>query len=103
MPVRRLTFAPLPGPRPPGVLRTIAWAVGGALVVVAGLALSIAVVAVGLVVGAAAWGYLAWKTREVRRAVREHAAAQGVGGAGRAPVAGRVIEGEAVSLPDEPR
>lgn len=103
MPVRRLTFASFPGQRPGGVLRTIAWVAGGALVVIVGLALSIVVLAAGVVVGAFAWGYVAWKTRAVRRTLREQVAAQRDAGASRAAGEGRVIEGEAVSLPDEPR
>ena len=100
MPVRRLSFTSVPGQRPAGVLRTIAWASAAALVVVAGLALSIVVVAAGLVVGALAWGYVAWKTRALRRALPEQGGAHE---AWQGPDAGRVIEGEAVSLPDEPR
>jgi hypothetical protein len=63
------------------------------VVVVAGIVVSVAVLAVGVVVGAAALGYLAWKTRALRREVRESLAAG-------AP-AGRVFEGEAISVRDE--
>jgi hypothetical protein len=77
----------------PGPFAKVAWAVGGVVVVVAGVVVSVAVLAVGFVVGAAVLGYLAWKTRALRRDVREALAAS-------AP-AGRVIEGEAVGVGDE--
>ena len=85
----------------PGPFTRAALAVGGLVVVAAGLVVSMAVAAVLVVAGAAAFGWLAWKTRALRRAVREQVAAQG--GAGVAPLRtpGRVIEGEAVSVPDE--
>ena len=100
MPVRRLSFTSVPGQRPAGVLRTIAWASAAALAAVLGVALSIVVVAARVVVGALAWGYVAWKTRALRRALPEQGGAHE---AWQGPDAGRVIEGEAVSLPDEPR
>jgi len=74
----------------PGPFAKVAWAVAGVFVVAAGFVLSVALLAVGAVVGAAALGYLAWKTRALRRHLRETPAA--------AAPAGRVIEGEAVSV-----
>ena len=74
----------------PGLFAKVAWAVAGVIVAAAGIVLSLAVLAVGAVVGAAALGYLAWKTRALRRHLREAPAA--------AAPAGRVIEGEAVSV-----
>jgi hypothetical protein len=73
-----------------GVLARIAWGAVAIVAVAAGIAFSVVFMAVGLVVGAIAWAWLAWKRRTLR------------GPAG-APTPGRVIEGEAVSLPDEPR
>ena len=85
----------------PGPFTKAAMAVGGLVVVAAGLVLSVAVAAVLVVAGAAAFGWLAWKTRALRRAVREQVAAQGAAGAGAMRAPGRVIEGEAISVPDE--
>jgi hypothetical protein len=77
----------------PGPLAKLAWAVGASALVAAGIVVSVAVLALGVVVGAAALGYLAWKTRALRREARE-ALATGAS-------AGRVFEGEAISVRDE--
>jgi hypothetical protein len=90
-----------------GFLRKVAVAVVGAALLVLGIAFSVVFFAVALVVGAVAWGYVAWKTREVRREMRarmEEAAADPMrGAASRENARGRVIEGEAVTVPDDPR
>lgn len=86
----------------PGPFAKLALAVGGTLVVAAGLLLSVAFAAVALVVGAIGFGWLAWKTRALRRAVRDELASQAAA-AGRSSTPGRVIEGEAVAVPDERR
>ncbi|MEO8486737.1 MAG: hypothetical protein ABI585_10410 [Betaproteobacteria bacterium] len=104
MPILRLRLPHDPSRPAPGPLAKLAWAVGGAVVLVLGVVFSVAIVALGVVVGAVAWGVLAWKTRAIRRAVREQVGSQqGASGGWRAPAAGQVIEGEAVSIPDERR
>jgi hypothetical protein len=85
----------------PGPFAKLALAVGGTLVVAAGLLLSVAFAAVAIVAGAIGFGWLAWKTRALRRAVRDEIASQAA--AGRPATPGRVIEGEAVAIPDERR
>ena len=87
----------------PGPLAKIALAIGGVAVLAVGLVISVAAFAVALVVGAAAFGWIAWKTRALRRAVRDEIAARGAAAPARGPVAGGVIEGEAVRIPDERR
>ncbi|HHW65434.1 MAG TPA: hypothetical protein GX403_16060 [Rhodocyclaceae bacterium] len=91
-------------PTPPSLWQKI---VGGAVMVgVFALALtfSMALFAVLITVGAVAWGYLWWKTRAVRKAMREHMAAemearQAAGAAhrgGRTATRGLIIEGEVI-------
>jgi hypothetical protein len=87
----------------PGPFAKMALAVGGVLVLAAGIVFSVAAFAVALVAGTAALGWIAWKTRALRRAVRDEIAAQRAAGLDRGAPHGRVIEGEAVSIPDERR
>ena len=102
----RLTGGPAPGGAP-GFLRKIAIALVGAALIGLGVVFSVVFFAAAIVVGAIAWGYLAWKTRGLRREMRarmEQAAAEAMpGSAPREPARGRVIEGEAVSVPDDRR
>lgn len=56
----------------------------GAVLLVAAVMFSLLIFAVAAVLGVFAWGYLWWKTRELRRRMREK------------PPGGRVFEGEAV-------
>jgi len=97
---------PAPGGAP-GFLRKVAVAVAGAGLLVLGVAFSVVFFAVAVVVGATAWGYVAWKTRAVRREMRarmEEASSDPMRGeAPRDAPRGRVIEGEAVTVPDDPR
>ena len=67
------------------------------------LTFSVALFAVVLTVGAVAWGYLWWKTRAVRKAMREHMAAEmearraaGAAHGGAAATRGLIIEGEVI-------
>ncbi|HEY8241910.1 MAG TPA: hypothetical protein VII68_00505 [Casimicrobiaceae bacterium] len=87
----------LPGPSPSGggspFLRKAAAAVTGTVLVVLGLAFSLVFLAVAAVGAAVVWGYIAWKTRALRRSLND--------GRGFA-VGPDVIEGVAVKLPDEP-
>jgi hypothetical protein len=78
---------PNPGHRP-GLLRKLVAAVAGTLILVGAFMLSIVVLAVVAVVGLAGGAYLWWKTRELRRRLREHARNQ--------PAGGRVIDGEVI-------
>ncbi|MFU2488102.1 hypothetical protein [Thauera sp. WH-1] len=88
---------------PPSLWQKI---VGGVVMVgvfVLALTFSVALFAVVLTVGAVAWGYLWWKTRAVRKAMREQMEARmaepgmRAGGAGTAPRArGLIIEGEVI-------
>ena len=65
----------------------------GAALLVAGFMLSMVVFAVLAALALVAWGYLWWKTRDLRRELRERPAA-----------GGRVIEGEVILEPqDKPR
>jgi len=75
---------------PPSLLRKV----GGFILAVAlvGLALmfSVLLFAVVLVAGAAMWGYLWWRTRDLRKQMREQMRAH--------PPGGVVIEGEAIDV-----
>ena len=81
---------------PPSLWQKI---VGGVVMVgVFALALtfSVALFAVVITVGAVAWGYFWWKTRAVRKAMREHMAAGAAHGGGGAGTRGLIIEGEII-------
>lgn len=83
----------------PGLLGRIAGIAAGALLLVGAAMLSLVVLAVLVVLGLLAWGYLRWKTRHLRAQIDEHLRAS-ADTAGPASTAGRVIEGEAVREPD---
>jgi|KBSMisStandDraft_5_1062788.scaffolds.fasta_scaffold470163_2 hypothetical protein len=87
----------LPGLPPPGggagFLRKVAAVVTGTVLVVLGIAFSLVFVAVAAVGAVAVWGYLAWKTRALRRTLDDGRASAAVP---------NVIEGVAVKLPDDP-
>lgn len=68
----------------PGLLGKLFALVAGALLLIVGFMFSVLLFAVIIAVGLLVWGYVWWKTREVRKAMREH------------PPGGTVIEGEAV-------
>ena len=98
----------LPGLPPPGTgsrfLRKAAGAVAGAALVVLGLAFSVVFLAVAAVAGLGVWGHVAWKTRALRRELRE-GLRDGTAVGGRGPLdargrSGDVIEGEAVKVAD---
>lgn len=74
--------------QPQGLLRKIAAAIAGALILVGAFMLSIVVLAVVALAGLAGGAYLWWRTRELRKRLREHARAR--------PADGRVIEGEVI-------
>ncbi len=72
----------------PGLLRKLVAAVAGTLFLVGAFMLSLIVLAVVAAVALAGGIYLWWRTRELRRQLREHARAR--------PAGGRVIDGEVV-------
>ncbi|MBI5786183.1 MAG: hypothetical protein HZA64_12065 [Rhodocyclales bacterium] len=77
---------------PASPLQKAASAVIGLALLALGLMFSVVLIAVLVVAGLAAWGYLWWKTREVRRILRER----------QAPAANdRVFEGEATVVETE--
>lgn len=91
----------------PGVLGKAVALVAGAILLLLGFMFSLILVAFIAIAGLAAWSYFWWKTRGVRRAMREQAPVRGNDGRG------QVIEGEAVVveefraeqrlvLPDDP-
>ena len=102
MPILRLSSDATSRPGPAGLVARVAWGVAAAIALVAGALVSVAVVAVALAVGTVAGGYVLWKTRALRRALREQSQRRAAATGDAAPP-GRVFEGEAVSLPDEAR
>ena len=102
-----------PDPGRPGGGTPTLWQklVGGVVMIgvfALALAFSVALFAVIVTVGAAVWGYLWWKTRELRRAMREHVDVRMTGKAtppaeptGRHGGQGVVIDGEVIR-DDEP-
>ena len=78
---------------PASPLKNAASAVIGLTVLVLGLMFSVVLLAGLVVAGLAAWGYVWWKTREIRRILRER----------QAPAAAndRVFEGEATVVETE--
>ena len=83
--------------------------IGGVLVLAVSLMFGLVVFAVLAVVVLCLWGYVWWKTRALREAMRESIEAQqraaeamGAAGADAPPADGAVIEGEAVRVQDDP-
>ena len=70
------------------MLRNILALLTSAIVLILGFMFSVVVLAVIAVLGLAVWGYLWWKTRKLRRAMREHAPD------------GQIIDGEAIVVED---
>lgn len=68
------------------MLRTAFALVSGVILLTLGFMFSLIVFAAIAVLGLTLWGYLSWKTRKLRRTMREQAAAGN----------GHVIDGEAV-------
>lgn len=73
----------------PGLLAKALGVVVGAALIVVGVMFSVVLLAVLAVAGVAVWGYLWWKTRELRKAMRER------------PPGGQVIEGEVVIVEED--
>ena len=68
----------------PSLPVTVLTFVSAAVLLVAAFTFSLLVLAILAIVGVLVWGYLWWKTRDLRRQIREQ------------PPGGRVIEGEAI-------
>jgi membrane protein implicated in regulation of membrane protease activity len=81
--------------REPGLLEKIVALVAGAILLVVGFMFSLVLFAVIVSLGLLVWGYLWWRTRKLRRALREQQAQA------REAMDGRVIEGEAVIVEAE--
>ncbi|HEY5928979.1 MAG TPA: hypothetical protein VIU02_01580 [Burkholderiales bacterium] len=78
---------PSPAQRP-GLLRKLVAAVVGTLILIGAFMLSVVVLAAVAAVGLVGGAYLWWRTRELRKRLREHAQAR--------PAGGRVIDGEVI-------
>ena len=85
----------------PGPLAKVAAAVFGALALAGALMFSLIFFAVLVVLGCVAWGYFWWKTRELRRRLREQAQMPPTGRPSAPSAGGEIIEGEAVRVSDE--
>jgi O-antigen ligase len=89
---------------PPSLWQKIVGGVAALGVFALALTFSVALFAVVITVGVVVWGYLWWKTRAVRKAMREHMAAEmearrAAGAAhsgGAAATRGLIIEGEVI-------
>jgi hypothetical protein len=77
-----------------GLLEKTLTLAGGAVLLVVGLMFSAVMFVVILVLGLLAWGYFWWKTRELRKVMRECSPSGGV------VSEGEVIEGEAIIVDD---
>ena len=98
-------FQTLGGPaaKPPTLLQKVVGAVVMAGVFMLALTFSVAFFAVLLTAGVAIWGWVWWKTRALRKAMREQMDAQASAGGGRAGgygaaagSRGLIIEGEVI-------
>lgn len=93
----------LPG-KSPGLLARIFAILAAALIAIVSLMFSIVVFAIALAIGAVVWGWLWWKTRELRKQMRQdplfrEAARQAAQGT---PGQGDVIEGVVIrEVPDD--
>lgn len=67
-----------------GLLTKVLAALAGAVLLVLGFMFSLAILALAVVAGLAAWGWFWWKTRELRKTMQQR------------PADGHVIEGEAI-------
>ena len=73
----------------PGLLGKLLGVFAGAALIVLGVMFSMVLLVVLAIAGLAAWGYVWWKTRELRRTMRER------------PPGGQVIEGEVVIVEED--
>jgi uncharacterized membrane protein YccC len=98
-----------PGRPPKGPVAQLLALIGGVVVLTAAFMFSLVFFAVLAIAGLIFWLYFMWKTRALRRQMREHLDAQRGAQASAsaatpsAPASGEVIEGEAVRVVDEGR
>jgi membrane protein implicated in regulation of membrane protease activity len=71
-------------PATPGPVQKLLAVVAGTVLLVLGFMFSVVFLTLAVVVGLLAWAYFAWKTRELRRAMREH------------PAGGHVVDAEVI-------
>lgn len=83
----------------PGLLARLAGFLVGAIVLVAAFAFSLVLFAALLVIGAMVWGYVWWRTRDLRRQMAAQMAEQMAEQRREQRPGGRVIEGEVVHRP----
>jgi hypothetical protein len=98
--------------QPPGFFGRVLAVIAGLVLFVLGLMFSVVIIAVAVAAGLIIWGWIWWKTRPLRRQMREQMEARMAAGGdtaapaaddeGRAP-SGRVIEGEVIRADDPPR
>lgn len=90
---------PLPGPGPlgSGLLAKLIAVIGGAALLAVGFVFSLVLLAVVAVAGSALLGYVWWKTRALRKRMREQAPFE------TPPAQGRIIEGEVIRETSEAR
>lgn len=95
-----------------GPLGKIFAALIGAALLVLGLMFSVVIIAVAIAFGLVIWGWMWWKTRALRRQMRDQMEARMAAGegasapypdGGAAQSSGRVIEGEVIRADDPPR
>jgi len=91
------------GGRPQGLVAQLLTVIGGALVLGAAFMFSLVFFAVLAIAGLIFWLYFMWKTRALRRQMREQldADARRPASPPPAPASGDIIEGEAVRVVDE--
>jgi hypothetical protein len=103
---------PSAGLQPAGPLGKIFAALIGAALLVLGLMFSVVIIAVAIAFGLVIWGWMWWKTRALRRQMRDQMEARMAAGegasapypdGGAAQSSGRVIEGEVIRADDPPR
>lgn len=88
---------------PPGPLGKAIALIGGLALLVVGFLFSVVVLAVLAVVAFAVGGYVWWKTRALRRAMREARMRHGPPGTGAPGGDGRIIDGEVVVIAEADR
>jgi hypothetical protein len=92
------------GARPPSLLGRIIATVGAVALFALAFTVSVFVLIGALALGLVAWGWFWWKTRELRRQVREQFdAAARAGQAGDAAPGATIIEGEVISVSEVER
>jgi hypothetical protein len=90
------------GRQPASLLGKVLAAIVGVLTLAAALMFSLVFVVVLAVAGLCVWGYFWWKTRELRRQIKDQMQTPPFGQQSAEPAGeGEIIEGEAVRVVDE--